>query len=153
MEARENTAAYVTSDMWMKLSNNLHLFRSNCCGNVCIKESLTCRKGLSRRKISIMQDKKSWEERFSEYKTEKCCWVGLRRVPGMYTNRDRESLIKEINFVNRILRGRKDPQGIWWCFSQGDHPTFGLFCDKPMSHGQCNMVVERLDDYLIESGI
>ncbi|KAL0668067.1 hypothetical protein Bca4012_030771 [Brassica carinata] len=30
---------------------------------------------------------------------------------------------------------------------------FGLFCDKPMTPGQCNMVVKRLVDYLIESGL
>ncbi|CAN6909817.1 unnamed protein product, partial [Brassica oleracea] len=30
---------------------------------------------------------------------------------------------------------------------------FGLFCDKPMTPGQCNMVVQRLGDYLIESGL
>ncbi|KAG2306023.1 hypothetical protein Bca52824_025771 [Brassica carinata] len=228
---RENTAAYVALDMWMKLST-IYIYSDPTAETLCIKEIISW----ARFRISFVL---IIQERFSEYKTKKCCWVGLRRVPGMYTNQDRESLIKELDFVNRILRGREDPRGtklleaeleriarlkqaetdilqlkaneakrrlisgslvaefkhllrvklipkneylclpfywkdprsvlyacsngiehrwhkvhgIWWCFSQEDHPTFGLFCDKPMSHGQCNMVVERLDDYLIESGI
>ncbi|KAG5397696.1 hypothetical protein IGI04_019510 [Brassica rapa subsp. trilocularis] len=35
--------------------------------------------------------------------------------------------------------------------AQRDRPSLGLFCDEPMTTGQCNMVVERLGDHQIES--
>ncbi|KAJ4909801.1 Profilin protein [Raphanus sativus] len=42
--------------------------------------------------------------------------------------------------------------GRLWCYNQEGNPSLG-FCDEPMTPGQCNMVVKRLRDHLIESGL
>ncbi|KAL0834345.1 hypothetical protein Bca101_086234 [Brassica carinata] len=60
--------------------------------------------------------------------------------------------------LNVVIRGKKCYfllyiVGSWWCYNKEDHPSLGLFYDEPMTPGQYNMVVERLDDYLTESGL
>ncbi|KAL0659625.1 hypothetical protein Bca4012_080210 [Brassica carinata] len=40
----EEITTYLTPKMWAKLSNDLHLFGSNGCGNVCIQKSSSCKK-------------------------------------------------------------------------------------------------------------
>uniref|UniRef100_M4DDH7 Uncharacterized protein n=1 Tax=Brassica campestris TaxID=3711 RepID=M4DDH7_BRACM len=60
--------------------------------------------------------------------------------------------------TNAVIRGKKCHfllyiVGSWWCYNKEDHPSLGLFYDKPMTPGQYNMVVERHDDYLTESGL
>ncbi|CAO2822926.1 unnamed protein product [Amaranthus hypochondriacus] len=50
-----------------------------------------------------------------------------------------------------VIRGKKGPGGV--CIKKTNQAmVFGIY-DEPVTPGQCNMVVERLGDYLIEQGI
>ncbi|XP_057538313.1 profilin Sal k 4.0201 [Amaranthus tricolor] len=50
-----------------------------------------------------------------------------------------------------VIRGKKGPGGV--CIKKTTQAlVFGTY-DEPVTPGQCNMVVERLGDYLIEQGI
>nr|GMD50408.1 profilin A [Ipomoea batatas] len=49
-----------------------------------------------------------------------------------------------------VIRGKKGPGGI--CVKKtGQCLLIGIY-DEPMTPGQCNVVVERLGDYLIDQG-
>ncbi|KAH9618966.1 hypothetical protein KSS87_020302 [Heliosperma pusillum] len=49
-----------------------------------------------------------------------------------------------------VIRGKKGPGGA--CIKKtGQCVLFGIY-DEPMNPGQCNLVVERLGDYLIDNG-
>nr|GLL28388.1 profilin-like [Ipomoea trifida] len=49
-----------------------------------------------------------------------------------------------------VIRGKKGPGGI--CIKKTSQCLlFGMY-DEPMTPGQCNMVVERLGDYLVDQG-
>ncbi|XP_019199356.1 PREDICTED: profilin-like [Ipomoea nil] len=49
-----------------------------------------------------------------------------------------------------VVRGKKGPGGI--CIKKTTQCLlFGLY-DEPMTPGQCNLVVERLGDYLVDQG-
>ncbi|CAH9083982.1 unnamed protein product [Cuscuta europaea] len=49
-----------------------------------------------------------------------------------------------------VIRGKKGPGGI--CIKKtGQSILIGIY-DEPMTPGQCNIVVERIGDYLIEQG-
>ncbi|URE39347.1 hypothetical protein MUK42_14546 [Musa troglodytarum] len=50
-----------------------------------------------------------------------------------------------------VIRGKKGSGGIT-VKKTGQALIFGIY-DEPMTPGQCNMVVERLGDYLIDQGI
>ncbi|WMV60042.1 hypothetical protein MTR67_053427 [Solanum verrucosum] len=47
-----------------------------------------------------------------------------------------------------VIRGKKGPGGIT-IKKTGQALLFGIY-DEPMTPGQCNLVVERLGDYLVE---
>ncbi|CAI9293254.1 unnamed protein product [Lactuca saligna] len=50
-----------------------------------------------------------------------------------------------------VIRGKKGAGGI--CIKKtGQAMVFGLY-DEPVNPGQCNMVVERLGDYLVDQGM
>nr|E2D0Y9.1 RecName: Full=Profilin Sal k 4.0201; AltName: Full=Allergen Sal k 4.02; AltName: Allergen=Sal k 4.0201 [Kali turgidum]ADK22841.1 Sal k 4.02 [Kali turgidum] len=50
-----------------------------------------------------------------------------------------------------VIRGKKGPGGV--CIKKTTQALiFGIY-DEPVAPGQCNMVVERLGDYLIEQGL
>ncbi|KAK6944895.1 Profilin [Dillenia turbinata] len=50
-----------------------------------------------------------------------------------------------------VIRGKKGPGGV--CIKKtGQALVIGVY-DEPMAPGQCNMIVERLGDYLIEQGL
>ncbi|KAL2940157.1 Profilin-3 [Bienertia sinuspersici] len=50
-----------------------------------------------------------------------------------------------------VIRGKKGPGGI--CVKKtGLALVIGIY-DEPVTPGQCNMIVERLGDYLIEQGL
>ena len=50
-----------------------------------------------------------------------------------------------------VIRGKKGAGGI--CIKKtGQAMVFGIY-DEPVAPGQCNMVVERLGDYLIDQGM
>ncbi|KAI3524671.1 hypothetical protein L2E82_02948 [Cichorium intybus] len=50
-----------------------------------------------------------------------------------------------------VIRGKKGAGGI--CVKKtGQAMVFGLY-DEPVAPGQCNMVVERLGDYLLDQGM
>ncbi|KAG7579772.1 Profilin superfamily [Arabidopsis thaliana x Arabidopsis arenosa] len=48
-----------------------------------------------------------------------------------------------------VIRGKKGPGGVT-IKKTNQALVFGIY-DEPMTGGQCNLVVERLGDYLIES--
>ncbi|XP_010536838.1 PREDICTED: profilin-like [Tarenaya hassleriana] len=50
-----------------------------------------------------------------------------------------------------VIRGKKGPGGVT-IKKTNQAMVIGIY-DEPMAPGQCNMVVERLGDYLIESGL
>ena len=50
-----------------------------------------------------------------------------------------------------VIRGKKGPGGVT-VKKTGAALIIGIY-DEPMTPGQCNMVVERLGDYLIEQGL
>ncbi|KAG8091530.1 hypothetical protein GUJ93_ZPchr0012g20980 [Zizania palustris] len=50
-----------------------------------------------------------------------------------------------------VIRGKKGSGGIT-VKKTGQALVFGIY-DEPMTPGQCNMVVERLGDYLVEQGL
>ncbi|XP_010433105.1 PREDICTED: profilin-2 [Camelina sativa] len=50
-----------------------------------------------------------------------------------------------------VIRGKKGPGGVT-IKKTTQALVFGIY-DEPMTGGQCNLVVERLGDYLIESGL
>ncbi|KAJ4834270.1 Profilin-4 [Turnera subulata] len=50
-----------------------------------------------------------------------------------------------------VIRGKKGPGGIT-VKKTNQALVFGIY-DEPMTPGQCNMVVERLGDYLFEQGL
>ncbi|EOA32710.1 hypothetical protein CARUB_v10016013mg [Capsella rubella] len=52
---------------------------------------------------------------------------------------------------NAVIRGKKGAGGIT-IKKTGQSIVFGLY-EEPVTPGQCNMVVERLGDYLIEQGL
>nr|W8P570.1 RecName: Full=Profilin Sal k 4.0301; AltName: Full=Allergen Sal k 4.03; AltName: Allergen=Sal k 4.0301 [Kali turgidum]AHL24658.1 Sal k 4.03 allergen [Kali turgidum] len=53
--------------------------------------------------------------------------------------------------AGQVIRGKKGPGGI--CVKKtGQALIFGIY-DEPVTPGQCNMIVERLGDYLIEQGL
>ncbi|CAN8271080.1 unnamed protein product [Cochlearia groenlandica] len=52
---------------------------------------------------------------------------------------------------NAVIRGRKGAGGIT-IKKTGQAMVFGLY-EEPLTPGQCNMVVERLGDYLLEQGL
>ncbi|KAL2940158.1 Profilin-1 [Bienertia sinuspersici] len=50
-----------------------------------------------------------------------------------------------------VIRGKKGPGGI--CIKKtGQALIIGIY-DEPVTPGQCNMIVERLGDYLIDQGL
>lgn len=50
-----------------------------------------------------------------------------------------------------VIRGKKGTGGI--CVKKtGQALIFGLY-DEPVNPGQCNMVVEKLGDYLVDQGL
>ncbi|KAL2928983.1 Profilin-1 [Bienertia sinuspersici] len=50
-----------------------------------------------------------------------------------------------------VIRGKKGPGGV--CVKKTNQALiFGIY-DEPVTPGQCNMIVERLGDYLVEQGI
>nr|6B6J_A Chain A, Profilin-1 [Artemisia vulgaris] len=50
-----------------------------------------------------------------------------------------------------VIRGKKGAGGI--CIKKtGQAMVFGIY-DEPVAPGQCNMVVERLGDYLLDQGM
>ncbi|KAI3802878.1 hypothetical protein L1987_31023 [Smallanthus sonchifolius] len=50
-----------------------------------------------------------------------------------------------------VIRGKKGAGGI--CIKKtGQAMVFGIY-DEPVAPGQCNMVVERLGDYLVDQGM
>nr|ABW37745.1 Ama v 1.02 allergen [Amaranthus viridis] len=50
-----------------------------------------------------------------------------------------------------VIRGKKGPGGI--CVKKtGQALVIGIY-DEPVTPGQCNMIIERLGDYLIEQGL
>ncbi|KAL0410583.1 UNVERIFIED_CONTAM: Profilin-3 [Sesamum latifolium] len=52
---------------------------------------------------------------------------------------------------NAVIRGKKGSGGIT-IKKTGQAMVFGLY-EEPVTPGQCNMVVERLADYLIDQGL
>ncbi|CAF2330143.1 unnamed protein product, partial [Brassica rapa] len=52
---------------------------------------------------------------------------------------------------NTVIRGKKGAGGVT-IKKTTQAMVFGIY-EEPMTPGQCNMVVERLGDYLIESGL
>ncbi|VVB16227.1 unnamed protein product [Arabis nemorensis] len=52
---------------------------------------------------------------------------------------------------NAVIRGKKGAGGVT-IKKTNQALVFGIY-EEPMAPGQCNMVVERLGDYLIESGL
>ncbi|CAA2934804.1 profilin-1 [Olea europaea subsp. europaea] len=50
-----------------------------------------------------------------------------------------------------VIRGKKGPGGVT-VKKTNQALLIGIY-DEPMTPGQCNMVVERLGDYLIEQGL
>ncbi|GFP81692.1 profilin [Phtheirospermum japonicum] len=52
---------------------------------------------------------------------------------------------------NAVIRGKKGSGGIT-IKKTGQALVFGLY-EEPVTPGQCNMVVERLADYLIDQGL
>ncbi|KAG0485728.1 hypothetical protein HPP92_009807 [Vanilla planifolia] len=50
-----------------------------------------------------------------------------------------------------VIRGKKGPGGLT-VKKTGQALIFGIY-NEPMTPGQCNMVVERLGDYLIEQAL
>lgn len=50
-----------------------------------------------------------------------------------------------------VIRGKKGPGGIT-IKKTGQALLVGIY-DEPMTPGQCNMIVERLGDYLVEQGM
>ncbi|XP_052198678.1 profilin-1-like [Diospyros lotus] len=50
-----------------------------------------------------------------------------------------------------VIRGKKGPAGVT-VKKTNQSLVIGLY-DEPMTPGQCNMVVERLGDYLIDQGL
>ncbi|KAJ4832757.1 Profilin-3 [Turnera subulata] len=50
-----------------------------------------------------------------------------------------------------VIRGKKGAGGIT-IKKTGQALVFGLY-DEPVTPGQCNMVVERLGDYLVDQGL
>ncbi|KAI8531027.1 hypothetical protein RHMOL_Rhmol11G0105900 [Rhododendron molle] len=50
-----------------------------------------------------------------------------------------------------VIRGKKGPGGIT-IKKTNQALIIGIY-DEPMAPGQCNMIVERLGDYLIEQGL
>lgn len=52
---------------------------------------------------------------------------------------------------NAVIRGKKGAGGVT-IKKTTQAMVFGIY-EEPMTPGQCNMVVERLGDYLIESGL
>ncbi|KAL3021772.1 hypothetical protein AAZX31_05G211100 [Glycine max] len=50
-----------------------------------------------------------------------------------------------------VIRGKKGPGGIT-IKKTGQALVFGVY-EEPVTPGQCNMVVERLGDYLIDQGL
>ncbi|EYU27249.1 hypothetical protein ABFS82_10G100600 [Erythranthe guttata] len=52
---------------------------------------------------------------------------------------------------NAVIRGKKGSGGIT-IKKTGQAFVFGLY-EEPVTPGQCNMVVERLADYLIDQGL
>ncbi|XP_058189800.1 profilin-like [Rhododendron vialii] len=50
-----------------------------------------------------------------------------------------------------VIRGKKGPGGIT-IKKTNQALIIGIY-DEPMTPGQCNMIVERLGDYLIEQGL
>ncbi|XP_047308655.1 profilin-1 [Impatiens glandulifera] len=50
-----------------------------------------------------------------------------------------------------VIRGKKGPGGAT-IKKTGQALVFGIY-EEPMTGGQCNMIVERLGDYLIEQGL
>ncbi|KAL1208334.1 Profilin-1 [Cardamine amara subsp. amara] len=50
-----------------------------------------------------------------------------------------------------VIRGKKGPGGVT-IKKTNQAMVFGIY-DEPMTGGQCNLVVERLGDYLIESDL
>ncbi|CAH9053334.1 unnamed protein product [Cuscuta epithymum] len=52
--------------------------------------------------------------------------------------------------AHAVIRGKKGPGGI--CIKKtGQSILIGIY-DEPMTPGQCNMVVEKIGDYLLEQG-
>ncbi|XP_071737271.1 profilin-2-like [Rutidosis leptorrhynchoides] len=49
-----------------------------------------------------------------------------------------------------VIRGKKGPGGVT-VKKTGMAIIFGIY-DEPMTPGQCNMIVERLGDYLLDQG-
>ncbi|XP_019175808.1 PREDICTED: profilin-2-like [Ipomoea nil] len=49
-----------------------------------------------------------------------------------------------------VIRGKKGPGGV--CVKKTAQCLLIGIYDEPMTPGQCNMVVERLGDYLLEQG-
>ncbi|CAO2818009.1 unnamed protein product [Amaranthus hypochondriacus] len=50
-----------------------------------------------------------------------------------------------------VIRGKKGPGGI--CVKKTNLALVIGIYDEPVTPGQCNMIVERLGDYLIEQGL
>nr|ABW37744.1 Ama v 1.01 allergen [Amaranthus viridis] len=50
-----------------------------------------------------------------------------------------------------VIRGKKGPGGI--CVKKTNQALVIGIYDEPVTPGQCNMIVERLGDYLIEQGL
>ncbi|KAL9252982.1 Profilin-like protein [Drosera capensis] len=50
-----------------------------------------------------------------------------------------------------VIRGKKGPGGVT-IKKTGQALVFGIY-EEPVTPGQCNMVVERLGDYLVEQGL
>eukprot|EP00897_Mesotaenium_endlicherianum_P002338 jgi/Mesen1/2131/ME000152S01222 len=53
--------------------------------------------------------------------------------------------------AGRVIRGKKGESGVTIMKTNGAL-IFGIY-DKPTSHGDCNIVVENLGDYLVGQGI
>ncbi|XP_074343268.1 profilin-like [Apium graveolens] len=52
---------------------------------------------------------------------------------------------------NAVIRGKKGSGGIT-IKKTGQALVFGVY-EEPVTPGQCNMIVERLGDYLVEQGL
>ncbi|WOG89336.1 hypothetical protein DCAR_0208574 [Daucus carota subsp. sativus] len=52
---------------------------------------------------------------------------------------------------NAVIRGKKGSGGVT-IKKTGQALVFGVY-DEPVTPGQCNLIVERLGDYLIEQGL
>ncbi|XP_059274968.1 profilin [Lycium barbarum] len=106
----------------------------------------------------IGQDGTVWAQsaNFPQFKPEEITGImndfaepGTLAPTGLYLGGTKYMVIQ--GEAGAVIRGKKGPGGIT-IKKTNQALIIGIY-DEPMTPGQCNMIVERLGDYLVEQGL